>query len=42
MTVNTVTSIALAIEILACSPPSTIVNISQSAIDRLAQDVGAL
>ena len=34
--------IALAIEALANCPPSTIVQISQAAIDRLAQDVGGL
>jgi len=34
--------IALAIEALANCPPSTIVQISQAAIDRLAQDVGRL
>jgi hypothetical protein len=34
--------IAMAIEALANCPPSTIVQISQAAIDRLAQDVGGL
>jgi hypothetical protein len=34
--------LAMNLSLLAQSPPSTIVNISQSAIDRLAQDVGAL
>ena len=34
--------IAMAIEALASCPPSTIVQISQAAIDRLAQDVGGL
>lgn len=34
--------IAQAIETVACSPPSTVVTISQAAIDRLAQDVDAL
>jgi hypothetical protein len=34
--------IASAIEALANCPPSTVVQISQAAIDRLAQEVGAL
>ena len=34
--------LAAAVSMLAQSPPSTIVNISQQAIDQLAQDVGAL
>jgi hypothetical protein len=34
--------IAAAIELVASGPPSSVVKISQAAIDRLAQDVGAL
>jgi hypothetical protein len=34
--------IALALEMLATSSPSTVVSISQAAIDKLAQDVGSL